>query len=77
MPHDDIHAIHRAMAGLSVVDRVATLAAVLIDDERAPDSIAVMIEICRIMARHLPPSQQAAVVWYLNAAAAELDARWQ
>jgi hypothetical protein len=77
MPHDSVHKINEALTGLPLLDRMAALIASIVErDPRAPFAIALLIETAKVMTRCLPIEQRTAVVWYLNAAAAELEARW-
>lgn len=77
MSHEDARAVHEALTGLPVLDRMAALCvSVIAAEPREPNAIAILIEVALMMARHLPPSQRASVIWQLNAAAQELEARW-
>jgi hypothetical protein len=75
MPHEH-DSIQETLRDLPLNEKLAHLVLSLIIEDKPTMSIENLLEVAVIMARHLPPSQQAAVVWYLNAAAAELDAKW-
>lgn len=80
---DDESAIEDARAAIvglrdfPLITRTIALAATILDnDPRAPSAIAYLIAVTKVLAKRLPPEQQTAVTWYLNEAAAELEARW-
>lgn len=78
MSHDeDVRRIHKQFADVPLYDRAIALAMAAIEhDPRTPSAIAFLIATAKVMARHLPPDQQTAVVWYLAEALAELEAKW-
>ena len=62
---------------LSVVDRLAVLAHVIVDDEPTADAaIIALIRVAAIMARHLPVERRAAIAFQLTAEATNLGAKW-
>jgi hypothetical protein len=77
MSRDNVRAIHETLTGLPLHDRLAALViSVLEGESRAPMAIGTLIAVASILARHLPPSQRAAIAWHLSAAAEEIDAQW-
>ena len=71
-------AVNDALAGLPLHDRLAALiVSIIADDPRAMNSVANLIAVATLMAKHLPAAEQTGVAWYLREAAAELETKWQ
>jgi hypothetical protein len=78
MQHDDARVLHDVLAGLPLHDRLAALVcSIIADDPRALQSVANVISVAGVMAKHLPSAERAAIVWHLLETAEEVDARWQ
>jgi hypothetical protein len=60
-----------------LLNRISALCCSIVHEEpRAPESILVLIEVCRLLTKSLPPGQQTAVRWHLQNAIEELKATW-
>jgi hypothetical protein len=46
------------------------------EELRAPWAICVLVTVAKMLAKNLPDNQQTAVVWHLQNAISELEAKW-
>jgi hypothetical protein len=74
-PHDAHRIIQDTLAGLPLRYRLAHLATSTVV-ENGERSVAYLIEVALIMAKHLPENERTSIVWHLNECAEELKARW-
>ena len=78
MSHEHQRAITDALRDLPLTSRLAHLLWSVTVDDNAALSVEMMLELTLIAARHLEPTQKAAVSWHLANAIAELDeVKWQ
>jgi len=69
--------IHEALRGLPYIERLSALAVSILHEEpHAAFALMTLIQVARILAKHLPVAEQTAIRWHLESAIEELKARW-